>query len=95
MRLVGKLAPTGVVSAAGGAGLGAMLGGGIGAFMAPVVGTGARALATRATLKNARRAREAIVGRGLPGEAAPDVRGLTGARAALLSQIAQPDQDSE
>jgi hypothetical protein len=56
-RFIGKFAPTGVVSAALGGGLGAMVAGPGGAAV-PLVGLGGRAIATRMTNRNVRRAEE-------------------------------------
>lgn len=81
LRLVGKLAPTGVVSTALSTGLGAVLGGPVGAAAVPAAGFGARMLATRGTLRNAAAANE-LVRRGpvgvLAGEpiATPPTRGV-------------------
>lgn len=59
LRMVGKLAPTGIVSATLGGGAGALLSGALGGALAvPAIGAGARYLATRATTRNVDRARE-------------------------------------
>jgi hypothetical protein len=52
-RLVGKMAPTGVVSAGIGAGIGGMAFGPAGFFGVPAVGALGRHLATRSTIRNA------------------------------------------
>lgn len=52
MRMLGKLAPTGVVSAGFGGGAGYALGGPAGAVAVPAVGTAARHIATKMTQKN-------------------------------------------
>jgi hypothetical protein len=62
LRYAGKLAPTGIVSAAGSGGIGYMLGGPLGAAVAPAVGYLARAGATRATERNANLVSELIRG---------------------------------
>lgn len=53
LRQVGKLAPTGVVSAGMGAMAGATIGGPVGAAMVPAIGFAGRAAATRMTRNNA------------------------------------------
>ena len=69
LRALGKFDPTtSVVSAAGGLVTGGMLApatGGL-SMALPAVGFGAKRLATRATSKNVDKAREALVGRGMP-----------------------------
>lgn len=60
IRLVGKLAPTGVVSTAVSTGLGALFGGPVGAAAVPTVGLAARIAATRATMRNANIANELV-----------------------------------
>lgn len=56
LRLVGKLAPTGVVSAGGAGGLGYLMGDVVGAALLPTVGAGARFGATKMTENAAQRA---------------------------------------
>jgi hypothetical protein len=56
-RFVGKFAPTGVVSGVLTGGAGAMIGGPLGAAL-PLAGLGGRAVATRMTMRNVRRADE-------------------------------------
>jgi hypothetical protein len=64
LRFLGKFAPTGIVSAALGGGLGAMVVGPAGAAL-PLAGLAGRAAATRMTLRNARNVDE-MVRRGPP-----------------------------
>lgn len=56
LRLFGKLAPTGIVSAGGGSGLGYLMGDAIGAVAVPAVGVAARYGATKMTESAAQRA---------------------------------------
>lgn len=58
LRQIGKLAPTGVVSAGTGAMAGAFIGGPVGAAAVPIAGIASRAAATRMTMKNAAAAEE-------------------------------------
>lgn len=60
LRMLGKFAPTGVVSAGLSAGAGLVAGGPIGAVALPVAGAASRLAATRITLKNADRANELV-----------------------------------
>jgi hypothetical protein len=60
LRQIGKLAPTGVVSAGMGAMAGAMLGGPVGAATVPALGFAARSAATRMTRKNATNVSEMV-----------------------------------
>lgn len=60
LRYIGKLAPTGVVSAGIGAGAGFAAGGPLGAMAVPAAGGIARKLATRSTIKNAEKASETM-----------------------------------
>lgn len=64
-RMVGKAAPTGIVSGGIGAGVGFQMGGPVGAVAVPAVGLAGRELATRATIRNANRALEAPLRRSL------------------------------
>jgi hypothetical protein len=72
LRMIGKAAPTGIVSAGLGTGLGAALGGPVGAALVPAVGAASRYGASRMTLANARAANE-LVRRGQPLPMAPPV----------------------
>lgn len=63
LRMLGKLAPTGVVSGAGSTALGFLMGGPVGAGALPAAGAAARYGATRMTLRNAAEA-NALVRRG-------------------------------
>lgn len=78
LRTLGKFDPTtGVVAAAGSLGTSALLSpmtGGASALL-PLVGIGAKRLATRATAKNVDAAREALVGRGLTTSVVPLTKG--------------------
>lgn len=79
-KLVGKAAPTGIVSAGIGSGLGALIGGPAGAAAVPAIGFGSRMLSERLTLGNAARAQE-LMRRGptgglLGGGEIPSPRGL-------------------
>lgn len=58
LRMLGKFAPTGVVSAILSGGAGAAAGGPIGALALPAAGTAARFAATRMTMRNVARANE-------------------------------------
>ncbi len=60
LRMLGKLAPTGVVSGALSSGAGFLTGGPIGAVAVPVAGAAARYGATRMTLRNAALANELV-----------------------------------
>jgi hypothetical protein len=60
MRQLGKLAPTGIVSAGMGSGAGFVVGGPLGAVAVPTVGSLARAAATRSTIKAAEKASETM-----------------------------------
>lgn len=65
LRMLGKFAPTGIVSTALSGGTGAAIGGPLGAVALPVAGLAARQGATAVTLGNARAASE-LVRRGAP-----------------------------
>lgn len=71
LRMIGKAAPTGIVSASLGAGAGAYVGGPIGAAAVPAIGMGARQGATAMTERNARIASELIRRGGLQPPAPP------------------------
>lgn len=58
LRMLGKMAPTGVVSGALSSGAGFLTGGPVGAVALPATGAAARYAATRMTLQNAARANE-------------------------------------
>jgi hypothetical protein len=62
MRMIGKFAPTGVVSSGLSSGTGYMLGGPVGAAAVPAAGFGARQLATMLTMRNAQKASELMRG---------------------------------
>ena len=62
MRMIGKFAPTGVVSSGLSSGAGYMLGGPVGAAAVPAAGFGARQLATMLTMRNAQKASELMRG---------------------------------
>ena len=62
LRMLGKFAPTGVVSGALSSGTGALFGGGIGAVALPTAGFAARQGATALTMRNARLAEELMRG---------------------------------
>jgi len=79
LRQVGKLAPTGVVSASLGAMGGAMVGGPAGAAAVPAIGFASRAAATRMTRRNARAADELM-------RAGPQQPPRTTRRNALIEQ---------
>lgn len=64
-RFLGKLAPTGIVSAGISGGIGAAVGGGIGAVVLPTVGAVSRVVATQLTKRGVKRARELTL-RGRP-----------------------------
>jgi hypothetical protein len=66
-RLVGKAAPTGIVSGGIGSGVGFALGGPAGAIAVPAIGTAARYLATNRGINNATRASEVVRTGGLLG----------------------------
>ncbi len=63
LRKVGKLAPTGIVSAAGSMGLGALVGGTTGMEALPIIGTAAKWLADSKTKKAAEAIRDATAKR--------------------------------
>jgi hypothetical protein len=79
LRLVGKLAPTGIVSGGGSVGLGYLAGGPMGAIGVPVVGGIARQGATQLGLRNIEQLRNRLATGNTP---IPQVstRGLIGAR---------------
>lgn len=72
LRLVGKAAPTGIVSGGGGASAGALIGGavggpagaGVGAVAVPAVGAAAKSLADRSTRKAAERVMQRVANGG-------------------------------
>lgn len=86
LRYVGKLAPTGIVSAGGGAGLGYLLGGQAGALVAPATGIVARAGATKLGLDAFNELRKAmLLGRQAIPE--PSVTQTMGVRGGLLNPM--------
>lgn len=83
LRLVGKLAPTGVVSGGVGAGLGYTIGGPVGAVAVPAAGAAARYGATALTAANAQRAGAMVRGGLPPLPLRPDQASLAAALLAL------------
>jgi hypothetical protein len=97
LRMLGKFAPTGVVSSALSGGAGYAVGGPVGAVALPAAGFAARQGATAATLGNARAASETILRGGATGSTpiaktlADVARGsIQGANPALGQQV-MPD----
>lgn len=88
LRMIGKAAPTGVVSAALGSGIGFALGGPAGAAAVPAIGAGSRFLASRGTMANAAKANELVRRGPMPAtiEAAQRSGILTPEQAKFLNQ---------
>lgn len=96
LRLFGKAAPTGIVSTGGGAGVGALIGTGMGnplagAVAVPALGAGAKFAADFATRRAADRVSQLV--RGRTGSYSPQLQGIVDALLSGSGRLAATEQD--